>query len=709
MKIVGLISGGKDSIYNLIECIRNGHEVVALAHLSPPKSDHEEMDSYMYQTVGHNVIEMIAQAMELPLTQGTISGKPNSQEEIYRINRDDEVEDLFRLLSDVKAKHPEVTGVASGAILSTYQRIRVENVCSRLGLTSFCYLWKRDQDELLQEMIKSKMNAIIIKVASMGLEPSKHLLKTIEQLYPTLKKLNQQYGVNICGEGGEYESLVLDCPIFKKRIQLDETKVKIHSDDAFSQVAFVSIIKSSLVDKSAEELAECAKEQLQPYDAWRSLATWSDHFSFDTTPVSALEPFKPNIHQLSQSSTSSSSPAGLLAAYGSLELRESSRGYFTVRSHSGCSTTSAASSNAGEVLSSILDNLNKLLSDNSLSLEHLLFVNLYLADINDFGAINQAYFKHFKDNPAARACVQVGLQHPGQRVMLDVVGNRQTKKSLHVQSISNWAPACIGPYSQATHCNQTLFLAGQVGLEPSSLQLVPKGVECELQQIIINLASVLQALGDNSLKSTLQVVALLKEIKWSNLVQFYLENVFRDNRVKPLLLVAEVGAMPKGANVELLLLNETTEQVSEFGHFATEKNFHDAVKGLSTGYSHIVSNPGQTSLMNFHLSIDVDDSSTISASQVAAYFAASLKDVLLAEVSAPLINHIQSSIVYIKIYYIRTISTLDTELFNKLSEALEGVSISFVPVNHLFINGGSPNIVINSEVFISRLSTSSLS
>lgn len=54
MKVVGLISGGKDSIYNLVNCAALGHEIIALANLRPPVVD--EMDSFMFQTVGHEVV-----------------------------------------------------------------------------------------------------------------------------------------------------------------------------------------------------------------------------------------------------------------------------------------------------------------------------------------------------------------------------------------------------------------------------------------------------------------------------------------------------------------------------------------------------------------------------------------------------------------------------------------------------------------------------
>lgn len=59
----------------------------------------------------------------------------------------------------------QAEAVAVGAILSDYQRVRVENVCSRLNLVSLAYLWRRDQTELLQEMIECQVHAILIKVS----------------------------------------------------------------------------------------------------------------------------------------------------------------------------------------------------------------------------------------------------------------------------------------------------------------------------------------------------------------------------------------------------------------------------------------------------------------------------------------------------------------------------------------------------------------
>ena len=60
--------------------------------------------------------------------------------------------------------------------------------CNRLGLTSFAYLWRRDQKELLYEMANAGVNAILIKIAAIGLKPT-HLGKSIGQMYPFLCKM----------------------------------------------------------------------------------------------------------------------------------------------------------------------------------------------------------------------------------------------------------------------------------------------------------------------------------------------------------------------------------------------------------------------------------------------------------------------------------------------------------------------------------------
>lgn len=201
----------------------------------------------MYQTVGTSALHVYAEAMNLPLFQETITGIPRDTRMEYTPSENDEVEDLFRLLSKVR-EQVKFDAISVGAIFSDYQRIRCENVCARLGLKMLAYLWHREQTALLQDMVDSGLHAIIIKTAAMGLLP-RHLGLTLNEILPEMLKLKEKYDLNVCGEGGEFESFTLDCPLFKKRIILDSLETVIHSDDAFSPVAYLRLKKLHLENK----------------------------------------------------------------------------------------------------------------------------------------------------------------------------------------------------------------------------------------------------------------------------------------------------------------------------------------------------------------------------------------------------------------------------------------------------------------------------
>ncbi|KAJ2159088.1 hypothetical protein GGF46_003289 [Coemansia sp. RSA 552] len=249
MKVVALVSGGKDSAYNMMKCVEHGHEIVALAHAHPPESSaSDEMDSFLFQTVGSNAVHAMAKCMELPLYHCEIQGSAVTQELDYTLTENDETEDLYDLLKDVTKNHPDVGGVSVGAIFSSYQGNRVQHVCDRLGLKMLAYLWHRDQAELLQEMVANGVNAVLIKVAAMGLGHN-DLGKSLAQMTPKLLDLSDKYGVHPCGEGGEFESFTLDCPLFKKRIVIDESEVVTHSADDLAPTLYLHIKKVHIEPK----------------------------------------------------------------------------------------------------------------------------------------------------------------------------------------------------------------------------------------------------------------------------------------------------------------------------------------------------------------------------------------------------------------------------------------------------------------------------
>lgn len=91
-----------------------------------------------------------------------------------------------------------------------------------------------------------------------------------------------------------------------------------------------------------------------------------------------------------------------------------------------------------------------------------------------FPSLNAAYATFFGTSPPTRACVAVDLPPP-VRVKFDCFAYSETdptkRTALHVQGLSYWAPANIGPYSQAVLVDEHMFVSGQIGLIPASLSL----------------------------------------------------------------------------------------------------------------------------------------------------------------------------------------------------------------------------------------------
>ncbi|KAG9015493.1 hypothetical protein FRB94_000098 [Tulasnella sp. JGI-2019a] len=543
MKVVGLLSGGKDSCYNLVHCVQNGHEPVVLASLRPPIGK-EEIDSYMYQTVGQDAIEVVAAAMELPLVRRVIQGTAVDQGSEYGNRRSinpvvgDETEDLYELLAEVKKQFPDVQAVSVGAILSNYQRVRVEHVCSRLGLTSLSYLWQRDQGELLDEMLDAELDAVIIKVAGIGLTPQ-HLGRHLSEMRSTLIKLNGLYGAHICGEGGEYETLTLDCSLFKSRIVLSEVQITIHSDSAFGSVAFLSIKKATLESKELQN-SICTQPPLLSSKAM-------------TVHDAVTEPAQLGRPQLSD--FSSKSPA-----QSSLQSRE--LGGWVAVAGIQCEPWIESDVSIEEEIQSCFDIMKRELRTYSLTIQHVSHINILISSMELFSRINAVYGAQFGTSPPTRACVGIDIPGP-YRVRMDCIAFREShaleRQALHVQSISYWAPANIGPYSQAVTVGGQVFISGQIGLIPAKMQLpFPRSLALESAlslQHVDRIVFALQANAGGGWPGILQsaVIWLAHENLLGAVRQAWL--VYKPER-RPVIFVV-CKSIPKDALVETQVLIHT--------------------------------------------------------------------------------------------------------------------------------------------------------
>ncbi|KAI0832334.1 hypothetical protein BC628DRAFT_1406822 [Trametes gibbosa] len=486
MKYVALLSGGKDSCFNILHCARNSHELVAAASLGPEQGK-EELDSYLYQTVGQDAIEFVGQALDVPLYRRVIFGAAVNQRGEYGGRdpahnggiRGDETEDLYELLFVVKTHHPDVQGVSVGAILSNYQRVRVEHVCRRLGLTPLCYLWQRNQEDLLAEMVEAGMEAVLIKVAGIGLT-AKHLGKTLAYLQPTLIKLNRLYGSHVCGEGGEYESLTLDCPLFKSRINLDEVETVIHSDNDFATVAYLRVKKATLQPKT-----DPATNKL-------------------SSPPLLEEPFSQIQNSLPapSSSTTNAPPESLHDVSSQIARHKKSGNCVSVANVQRDRINQLPELSLEDEVRECFEKLEACLAQHSLTLTNIANINILISSMDLFARVNAVYATHFGTSPPARACVTADLPSP-VRVRLDCIAfadtNPSSRQALHVQGLSYWAPANIGPYSQAIIVDEHVFISGQIGLIPSNLTLPsPRSLALEAALSFQHVHRVVDALKNNS-------------------------------------------------------------------------------------------------------------------------------------------------------------------------------------------------------------------
>ncbi|KAL6591376.1 hypothetical protein ACP70R_049879 [Stipagrostis hirtigluma subsp. patula] len=549
MEVVALVSGGKDSCFAMMRCLDYGHKVVALANLIPLDDAVDELDSYMYQTVGHQIVVSYAKCMGLPLFRRRIRGSTRDQGLKYNVTAGDEVEDMFALLSEVKRKIPSINAVSSGAIASDYQRLRVESVCSRLGLVSLAYLWKQDQTLLLEEMIRRGIVAITVKVAAMGLKPSSHLGKELAELKCHLLQLNESYGINVCGEGGEYETLTLDCPLFRvAKIILDDSEVILYSADSIASVGVLHPLAFHLEHKpdSSDITGDSAVSQ---------------------EDSSCLYLVDEDIANVDVEDNHTLSPAPAVDAYKNIDLCISKTGK-DLRSI-GCwiEDRSGTSEGLKADLVAVLSRIDNQLKEEGLGWVNVLYVHLYISSMKEFGLANEVYVSFITEKKChlgvpSRSTIELPLVEAGlgKSYVEVLVSNELVKRVLHVQSISCWAPSCIGPYSQATLYGEILYMAGQLGLDPPTMKLCPGGAKAELELALRNSEAVANAFSCSIYSSAIHFLVYCsahltsdeKEEVEQTLQSSYISRLDCSKTGSyPTVLYVFAPDLPKGARVEI--------------------------------------------------------------------------------------------------------------------------------------------------------------
>ncbi len=118
------------------------------------------------------------------------------------------------------------------------------------------------------------------------------------------------------------------------------------------------------------------------------------------------------------------------------------------------------------------------------------------------------------------------------------------KKIVHTDK----APKAIGPYSQAIRTENLIFTAGQIGLDPVTMEIVKGGVEAETRQVLTNLKHVLES-ADSGLNFVVKTVVFLQDMNDFAKMNAVYGEFFPEN--PPARSTVQVAGLPKGALVEI--------------------------------------------------------------------------------------------------------------------------------------------------------------
>jgi ABC transporter with metal-binding/Fe-S-binding domain ATP-binding protein len=206
MKLASLFSGGKDSTYAIYMVQKQGHDIACLLSVFP-NSD----ESHLLHHPNMAWTKLQSESMNIPHL--LISSDSD--------NTDEELSKLEILLQKAKEQF-DIEGVVHGGIKSNFQKDKFETLCSKLNLIVVAPLWGIESQQYMNDLLDSKFEFIMTVISSDGLDDS-WLGKLISKSdIDILKRLSQKFGFNLNFEGGEAETFVINCPLFKNSIKINK-------------------------------------------------------------------------------------------------------------------------------------------------------------------------------------------------------------------------------------------------------------------------------------------------------------------------------------------------------------------------------------------------------------------------------------------------------------------------------------------------------
>lgn len=206
---VALFSGGKDSSLALHMALERGLSVDQLVTVHPPE------DSYLYHVPATGLAGLAAESIGLPLEEITLDGPLPDDDSEQRAAV--ELEPLEEALTGMG----DIAGLIAGAIESEYQAGRLEAMCDRLGCDLYAPLWRASPETVTGSLLDGGFDVLLVAVAAAGLDGTWLGRRLDEVAVAELQDLSERYGVHPLGEGGEYETIVLDGPHMASAIEAE--------------------------------------------------------------------------------------------------------------------------------------------------------------------------------------------------------------------------------------------------------------------------------------------------------------------------------------------------------------------------------------------------------------------------------------------------------------------------------------------------------
>ena len=212
---VSLFSGGKDSSWALYRALADGLNVSRLLTVHPSG------DSYMYHTPATRLASLAAESVGIELIEIEPEDFGADEVDDSGAQGDDELEPMEAALAELADDDAiDLEGVTAGAVESAFQTDRIRGMCDRLGIDLYAPLWQEDPIELAEAMFDVGFEIRIVGVAAHGLDDSWLGRQYDADALAELVELRDAYGVHPLGEGGEFETYVVDGPHMDRRIDL---------------------------------------------------------------------------------------------------------------------------------------------------------------------------------------------------------------------------------------------------------------------------------------------------------------------------------------------------------------------------------------------------------------------------------------------------------------------------------------------------------